>query len=199
MSKKIPKAATCHPDRWIAAKGLCAACYRRWLRSQGRLKPAPCHPEKPHYAKGLCSWCYKKSMMAAWPSEKREAKRHRSNEYRNRWREEIKVRAREWYHTSQKSPKFDPLKARKMVISTRYGLKPEDVAAAIERQSGKCAICRETPSELVVDHCHKTDRFRSMLCRHCNLVIGYARENPQILAASIAYLALHSTGIKWAS
>lgn len=45
---------------------------------------------------------------------------------------------------------------------------------ALKEQYGVCAIC---PRELGVgancDHCHKTKRPRALLCRACNLGLGY--------------------------
>lgn len=54
---RADRAASCHPDRHVHAKGLCQPCYRAQLRSSKKAQ-AGCHPEEPHYAKGLCSRCY---------------------------------------------------------------------------------------------------------------------------------------------
>lgn len=39
-----------------------------------------------------------------------------------------------------------------------------------------------------VDHCHKTKRVRGIICHHCNLVLGHARDSVEVLSAAIAYL-----------
>jgi hypothetical protein len=48
--------------------------------------------------------------------------------------------------------------------------------------------------ELAVDHNHKTNAVRELLCHACNVLIGYARENPQILRAACEYLERHNGG-----
>ena len=50
-----------------------------------------------------------------------------------------------------------------------------------------CPICgSEEP--LVVDHDHSTYEVRGLICNHCNLVLGHARDNIQTLKNAIAYL-----------
>ncbi|MBI3937149.1 MAG: hypothetical protein HY323_09245 [Betaproteobacteria bacterium] len=66
---------------------------------------------------------------------------------------------------------------------------PEEIEAKRMSQDDRCDICKRSDRELVVDHCHKTKRFRALLCRPCNLMLGYAYENPEILARAISYLA----------
>lgn len=73
-----------------------------------------------------------------------------------------------------------------------YGLTPESYAALVASQNGCCAICGQ-PLPLKrqhqhVDHCHQTGRVRGVLCQHCNVLLGFARENPRTLGRAIAYL-----------
>lgn len=185
-------AATCHPARWAMSRGLCAGCYRRWLKAEGRLKPATCHPTKSHYAKGLCSECYKK----ARPSMSRQAQNQRNKTYRTKHPDKVRAAKRLWYYKSQNSPHNNDVKLRQWSL-TRYGLRPSDVGAAIRAQGGRCPICHAS-KRLIVDHDHVTKQFRAMLCRNCNLMIGFAQENPVILASAIAYLAKHKR-LEWAS
>ncbi len=56
----------------------------------------------------------------------------------------------------------------------------------VELQDGKCAICRKS-RELVIDHNHRTDAVRGLLCRHCNSVLGMV-ERPDWLKAAQEYL-----------
>ena len=59
-------------------------------------------------------------------------------------------------------------------------------------QLGQCAICRKV-KELVVDHCHERKEPRGMLCRACNLLIGYAHDNTYILGRAINYLNIYDS------
>jgi hypothetical protein len=41
---------------------------------------------------------------------------------------------------------------------------------------------------LVPDHCHKTLRFRGLLCSRCNLTLGHSRDRPEVLRSLADYL-----------
>jgi hypothetical protein len=60
------------------------------------------------------------------------------------------------------------LYSRPANIRHDYGLSTEGYDAIIQRQNNRCAICGKTPPRLVVDHDHKTDAIRGMLCSPCN-------------------------------
>jgi hypothetical protein len=72
-----------------------------------------------------------------------------------------------------------------------YGLPDEMATKLANNREGSCAICEETRF-LVVDHCHKTGIFRGLLCQHCNSVLGYAKDNVDILKNAINYLKENS-------
>lgn len=62
-----------------------------------------------------------------------------------------------------------------------------------EKQGRRCAICK-SPSPHSgsrpwhTDHCKKTKIVRGILCKKCNVGLGYVREDPAILRAMIKYL-----------
>ncbi len=56
----------------------------------------------------------------------------------------------------------------------------------------ECVICGST-EELVVDHCHKTNTIRGMLCNHCNRGLGHFRDDPELLEFARIYLLSNST------
>lgn len=65
-------------------------------------------------------------------------------------------------------------------------------------QENKCAICRKEEkkisyksgkvSRLSLDHCHKTNKVRKLLCHNCNILIGASKESIDILQEAINYL-----------
>ena len=74
---------------------------------------------------------------------------------------------------------------------TRYGMTPEEYNELFARQGGVCRICSQPQQErrLSIDHDHKTDKVRGLLCIKCNLVLGMANDNIEILNAAIEYLS----------
>lgn len=53
----------------------------------------------------------------------------------------------------------------------------------------ECVICGESPaSGLVVDHCHKTNTVRGLLCTRCNLGLGHFKDDPELLEFASIYI-----------
>jgi hypothetical protein len=80
------------------------------------------------------------------------------------------------------------------LLKKKYGITEEDYNAFLLLQGGVCAICKTDPDKkrLSVDHCHKTKKVRALLCRHCNLMLGLAKDEPATLDRAAAYLRGHS-------
>ena len=59
-------------------------------------------------------------------------------------------------------------------------------------QNGRCAICGKHESEqkfkLSVDHNHVTGKVRALLCVNCNIILGQAKENKEVLLKCVDYL-----------
>jgi hypothetical protein len=76
-----------------------------------------------------------------------------------------------------------------------YGITIEDWNEMYDAQGGKCAICGAFGTRdkgLYVDHSHKTNKVRALLCQNCNALIGHAFELPERLLAAISYLQQHN-------
>ena len=70
-----------------------------------------------------------------------------------------------------------------------YGLSVEEYNKILESQNSSCMICGGSGvRRMAVDHNHKTGKIRGLLCNKCNLLIGYAKDNPLILVKTIKYL-----------
>jgi hypothetical protein len=71
------------------------------------------------------------------------------------------------------------------------GMKPDD-AQAIYESTDKCGICGKTTKEKNkhIDHNGKTGVIRGVLCSQCNLLVGLAQEDKEILASAIRYLGI---------
>lgn len=62
----------------------------------------------------------------------------------------------------------------------KYGITQADYDQMFRKQKGRCAMCRrrcKTKRNLAVDHCHKTNRVRELLCAPCNLHLGWYEAN----------------------
>ncbi|KKN03457.1 hypothetical protein LCGC14_1107430 [marine sediment metagenome] len=77
-------------------------------------------------------------------------------------------------------------------LKAKYGLSIQDYNQIFNKQRGCCAICGRHQDEfkiaLAVDHDHRTDVIRGLLCADCNRGIGFFRENRGCLMKAIQYL-----------
>lgn len=82
--------------------------------------------------------------------------------------------------------------ARRNKIKAIYGLAWEQYQDLLKNQNYKCAICNDDKpggiGDWHVDHDHVTKKVRGLLCSACNLMIGKAKDNPEILEAGAQYL-----------
>jgi hypothetical protein len=102
--------------------------------------------------------------------------------------EKTRAYNRAWYAAQKKSEEWAH-RSRNRRLRSSYGLSIEGYNALLARQGGACAICRKQPEQrLCVDHCHATKKVRRLLCRRCNLGIGYFGDDPRLLRRAVAYL-----------
>lgn len=86
------------------------------------------------------------------------------------------------------------LRLRASTLKRRFGMTPEDYDQMLLHQGGVCAICRgKNPDgrRLSIDHCHKTNKVRALLCMHCNLLLGHADDDIDLLQKCISYVKEH--------
>lgn len=76
-------------------------------------------------------------------------------------------------------------------LRSKYGLDVAAVERMTKVQSGRCLICGTTPGQLVVDHCHVTGKVRGLLCRNCNIGLGFLQDDPQLARRAADYLDAH--------
>jgi RNase P subunit RPR2 len=55
---------------------------------------------------------------------------------------------------------------------------------------GVCQICGRTmtPRNSHIDHNHKNNKFRGVICSHCNLTLGMMKDDINYLEQLISYL-----------
>lgn len=91
------------------------------------------------------------------------------------------------------APAATPWPIGAVKVQQKHGLWPEDVARMREEQQGKCYLCGgPLPASgymLAIDHDHrccprrKSCSYcrRGLACHSCNLLIGHAHDDPQVL------------------
>jgi len=91
--------------------------------------------------------------------------------------------------------------SRIYTASKKYGISEDKIESLLF--SSRCEICAtETPPTQgwFIDHDHSCCSqkkycgkcVRGLLCRHCNSLLGFANDDPEILKAAIAYLERYS-------
>jgi len=67
-------------------------------------------------------------------------------------------------------------------LSKVYNITIEEYDAMLVNQNNKCKICDTTPDKkLNIDHCHKTNKVRGLLCWPCNIALGHFKDNIDLL------------------
>lgn len=126
------------------------------------------------------------------PSTNIEHRRAVSRAYYAANREVLLARSKAWQRANPDYGKAyrraNPERHKANLRRQRYGLEPEEYAAMLAAQDGKCAICDRVMEPPHVDHDHATGLVRGLLCDTCNRGIGYMQEDPKILVAAIGYL-----------
>ena len=83
---------------------------------------------------------------------------------------------------------------RRGALSSKYKITEERYFEILEKQIGLCAICgsdspgRKGSKNFTVDHDHTTMEVRGLLCHPCNVMLGLAKDNIEVLEMAIKYL-----------
>lgn len=100
--------------------------------------------------------------------------RDKVNAYMRKWRSKRRSKVREWQLRS----------VHKITIN--------EYNQIAKNQNNCCAICGTHQSEfktyLCVDHDHRNNFKRGLLCKPCNLILGNAKDSVNILRNAIIYL-----------
>ncbi len=108
-----------------------------------------------------------------------------------KWREKNKDKYNE---LAKKWRKNNPNNLYGSEIKRRYGCDLDTYNALLAAQDFKCKICDykhntiQKRARLYVDHCHNSKKIRGLLCHRCNCMLGYARDQIDILKKAVVYL-----------
>lgn len=88
-------------------------------------------------------------------------------------------------------------------LKNRYGITRQQYEEMIKSQNNLCAICGEPPNKtkakqtwcFAIDHNHKTNKVRALLCHLCNRGIAMFKEEPKIMLKAIKYIKFHNKSL----
>lgn len=124
-----------------------------------------------------------------------QCSREKSREWARKNPERHKDNAKKW---QQDNPDRVAQHAFKRRIK-RYGIEVNQYLLLLNQQGGRCKVCGRPGlgTSLVVDHDHKCCSdpgkscgacVRGLLCTQCNIMLGMAGDNVEILKSAIKYL-----------
>ena len=131
------------------------------------------------------------------PARREYDKKYRNSpkakEYQKKYRESPKAKAyQEKYRKSPKGKKYHKEYGKKYSIKYWYNLENKDYDKIFNEQKGCCAICGVHQSKLKralsVDHDHKTNEVRGLLCIKCNVALGIFNDSIELLDRAKHYL-----------
>ena len=75
---------------------------------------------------------------------------------------------------------------------SKYGISLKKYTEMLESQDFRCKICTKHQDNhrrpLSIDHCHKTNKIRGLLCDDCNLGLGKFKDDMKLLFNAAEYL-----------
>lgn len=88
----------------------------------------------------------------------------------------------------------NPRKRKDSMLKFRYGITLQQYEEMLESQGGKCYICLiaqcSSGRSLSVDHNHKTEKVRGLLCKDCNKALGLFRDDANLMRRAASYVEL---------
>jgi len=190
---KVEKDSSCFHKSRDKKDGLANWC-KTYVSQLNKQRTKEGHWSK-HYAK------YRDKQLAgkkAYYQENKEELQRKNRERYRKNRETILAKEKEKYYS-------DPvIRLRKGLskMSKATGLSLDEIQefynTQFAKQNGCCAICgrheTELNTRLDIDHDHKTNEFRGLLCSGCNLGIGNLRDDAEVCLKAYMYLRKAKVG-----
>ena len=132
----------------------------------------------------------RKAYMKKYNAKYRKENKEKLTEYNLKYKKDNSTELKEKRTEYEKLEHVKKLKiARK--LRQRYGITAIQYDEMLKRQRYKCNICGKPHTEdkrLSVDHDHKSNNVRGLLCGDCNRGIGMFKDNINNLYKAINYL-----------
>ena len=104
------------------------------------------------------------------------------------------ARQRKWLENNRE--KYILIK-KKSILKNTYGISLDEYNDILKSQKNVCAICKneqskyKNKSDLCIDHNHKTNKVRGLLCHACNRALGMLKDDVKVLENAINYLKIN--------
>lgn len=112
----------------------------------------------------------------------------------NRYKRVVIASPRYFADRAKAYRKKAPDKVKDSFLKSKYGISLATYLEMLEKQEGKCAICRSVDpgrkgvDTFCIDHNHLTGEVRGLLCAKCNSGLGHFLDKPHNLEAALEYL-----------
>ena len=141
---------------------------------------------------GKHPWCKscQKQAQAQWLAKPGNRERDRS--WHQEWAKQPHVKKKRLDYQKTEAGKTVKWRAK---IKARHGITQAEFDRRMSAQNNLCAACRgpfKNRRNTHIDHCHKTNRVRDILCHNCNRALGAVQDDENILQALIDYLRRHN-------
>lgn len=135
--------------------------------------------------------------------DNKEEVKLREKAWREKNKEKIKEKKRLWYidnkdvrkkYLEDNKENFKEVRSKyyKNAKYKKYGITEEQYSEMYDKQEGRCAICGISQDELStplhIDHDHKTEKTRKLLCMKCNRGLGFLNDDVELLLKAVEYL-----------
>lgn len=130
-----------------------------------------------------------------------QAKILNNSEYQQKYRLENRIVRREKLRIWRlRNPQLVSKTKRRNNFMSKYKLTLRQVDEILKSQNGLCAICRSPvllggKGGAKIDHCHKTNIIRGILCSTCNTGLGHFKDSINNLCEAIKYLSLNVSNV----
>lgn len=140
--------------------------------------------------------------------QQREKARERSRRHRQKNPERI-AETRKKFHENNPGKHVEyrttymtrhPGRYRANALRRKFGITIEERDNLFRWQGSKCGICgTDDPGkrDWSTDHCHTTEKVRGILCTSCNLLLGHAGDDVDVLSSAIRYLTNEIEDAEW--
>lgn len=141
-------------------------------------KDESCFGIKPALYDGLNLWCKTCANKA-------------SIKYRANLTPEKKAKIR-FHQREYKNSIKGKLRGRDWAYKRKFGITLDQYNAMFQKQNGNCLICEVNQSilkyKLHIDHNHKTNKVRGLLCAECNRALGLMKDDLNIIMRAFNYI-----------